>query len=52
MGTVERLINSPVECKERGKKGRILAEKHYNVEKYNRKMISLYKEILNRRKKE
>ena len=46
--TVEGLTNSIVECKERGDKGRILAEKHYAIDKYNRKMINLYKRILRR----
>ena len=46
---VERLILNPHECRRRGKLGRELAEKHYDVNKYNKRMIQLYKEIYGRK---
>lgn len=51
VNTVEKLINTPEECSKRGILGRQLAEENYDVEKYNEKMIDLYKEILNRKQK-
>ncbi len=50
IGTILRLISSPEECTSRGKRGRKLVEKHYNIKRYNEDLINLYKEILKRNK--
>jgi len=49
--TVEKLINTPEECSKRGILGRQLTEENYDVEKYNERMIDLYKEIINRKQR-
>lgn len=46
--TVERLISSPKECKERGEIGRQLAENNYDLERYNSQIINLYEGIVNK----
>lgn len=48
---VSKLINSPEECQKIGAIGRKLAEENYSIHDYNKKMIDLYKEILNRKQK-
>lgn len=51
VSTVERLIKNPEERKARGKLGRELAVKHYNIDAYHNKVIDIYKEIYSRNKK-
>lgn len=48
INTVERLISSPKECKERGDIGRQLAESNYDLERYNSQIINLYDGIANK----
>jgi len=48
---VNRLISMPEERAQRGRKGRELAEKHYDVSVYNKSMINLYKDIYSRNQK-
>jgi glycosyltransferase involved in cell wall biosynthesis len=48
VNTVERLISSPKECKERGDIGRQLAESNYDLERYNSRIINLYEGIANK----
>lgn len=43
---IKKLINSPEECERRGDLGRKIAEKEYNIQKYNNRMIKLYKSII------
>ena len=45
VSTIEKLIDSPKECYERGQLGRNIAEKEYNIQEYNNKIIKLYKSI-------
>ena len=45
VNTVERLISSPKECRERGNLGRELAVEHYKIERYNKQLIELYTKI-------
>ncbi len=47
---VSKFINSPEECRKKGRIGRELAERHYSISGYNEKMLNLYKEILTREK--
>jgi glycosyltransferase involved in cell wall biosynthesis len=47
---IERLMENPGECIERGRKGRKLAEQHYRFEDYVNKHVKLYEEILSRDK--
>ena len=48
VNTVERLISSPKECKDRGDIGRQLAENNYDLERYNSQIINLYEGIVNK----
>ncbi|MCL2424826.1 MAG: glycosyltransferase [Oscillospiraceae bacterium] len=48
--TIERLMQSPDECRTRGEKGRELAERHYRFEDYVNRHVELYKEIIGRKK--
>lgn len=48
--TVKRLVDNPEECNERGLKGRVLAEKRYDVNRYNKEMLDLYEEVYARNK--
>ncbi len=47
---VERLMVNPDECKNRGEKGRELAEKYYGFEEYVNRHMKLYEEIIKRKK--
>ena len=42
---IEYLINNDKEREKRGKLGRKLCEEHYSIEKYNIRLINLYKDI-------
>ena len=45
MEAIERLITNEEEREKRGKLGRKLCEEHYSIEKYNIRLINLYKDI-------
>lgn len=49
---VERLIQSPDECRIRGSRGKELAKKHYQYEDYVNRHIKLYQEVMNRKAKQ
>lgn len=49
VATVERLLESPHECLERGIKGREITERYYDINIYNERIIDLYKKILSKR---
>lgn len=51
VNVIERLIKFPEERRERGEKSRRIAEKYYNIDLYNNKIIQLYESIYRRRKK-
>lgn len=48
---VEHLMKNPEESRIRGKKGKELAEKYYNFNDYVSRHVTLYEEILQRKKK-
>lgn len=45
---IEYLINSPSECKRRGKLGYIKCKENYDINEYNKKTLSLYSEVYSR----
>ena len=49
MEAIEQLITNEEEREKRGKLGRKLCEEHYSIDKYNRSLINLYKEIKEKR---
>ena len=50
MEAIKMLIDNPKERERRGKLGRKLAEEHYDLEKYNKKMIEIYEQVYERQK--
>jgi len=48
---MERLVLNPVDCEERGKLSRVLAERHYDIRDQARLTADLYKRILSQDKR-
>lgn len=50
MEAIKHLIDNPKECEKRGKLGRKLAEQHYDLKKYNEKIMDIYQNVYERQK--
>ena len=50
MEAIKMLIDDPKERERRGKLGRQLAEEHYDLNKYNKRLVEIYEEVYERQK--
>ena len=50
MEAIKMLIDDPKEREKRGKLGRKLAEEHYDIKKYNKRIVEIYEEVYERQK--
>lgn len=46
---IDRLMLDPVECEHRGRMGRALVDREYSVDTYVRRLMTLYKQVIDKR---